>query len=141
MDEAKALLSQHGITCSVSLGDLKDYFEADTPYPDSSLDEVLSNRFLVVHELVEIDEVKRMGLQITKDVIVKHLNEVDDAHLKATRIELMLAAEQRDIEHLKSRYQDIQRWSVDPTVTEENKRLYVELAEDTARTISRLESK
>lgn len=29
-------------------------FHAETPYPDITLEEVLRNRFLVVHELAEI---------------------------------------------------------------------------------------
>ncbi len=41
----------------------------------------------MVHELVEIDEVRRMGLRITKDVIVRNMVRTNDAHLKAARVE------------------------------------------------------
>lgn len=49
---AKATLADHGRTCQVSLADLRRYFQADTPYPDLSLNQVLRIRFLTIHELV-----------------------------------------------------------------------------------------
>jgi len=43
----------------------------------------------MVHELVEIDEVRRMGLRITKDVIVRNMVRTTDAPLKAARVEFV----------------------------------------------------
>jgi hypothetical protein len=76
---------------------------------------------------VEIENVKAMGLELTKDVIIRNMQKVDDAHLKATRIELQLAVSMRDIRHISERMNHISMWIEDPSVTPENKKQYGEL--------------
>ena len=88
VQEAKQLLDYHGYACAATAADLRQWYEADTPFDDNfGLDEVLRHPLLVTHELVEIDNVKRMGLSLTKDVIVTNLEKIDDAHLIATKAE------------------------------------------------------
>jgi len=36
------------------------------------------NPLYMVHELVEIENVKAMGLELTKDVIIRNMQKVDD---------------------------------------------------------------
>lgn len=68
-----------------------------------------------------------MGLALTKDVIMRNLNKVDDAHLKAVEIELQLAKSTKDVEHIRDRLEDIKTWIEDPSVTPKNKESYRKL--------------
>lgn len=124
---AKELLRENKIECNVSSEDLVKWFQADTPYPDIGLDEVLENRLLVIHELVEIDEVKKMGLEIAKDTILSNLERVDEAHLRAASTEIMIAWKLGEYDHIKGRVLDIERWCVDESVTPRQKVEYRKL--------------
>ena len=125
---AKRLLEDHGYDCTTTADDLRRWFEADTPFDeDFGLNEVLRHPLLVVHELVEIQSVKRMGLPLTKDVIANNLEKIDDAHLVATEAELKIAFALKDYEHIKHRLENIRMWSEDDTVTPENKEEYLKM--------------
>ena len=118
--------------------DLVQWFEADTPYDqDFGLEEAIAIPLIVVHELVEIENVKQMGLRLTKDVIINNLNKVDDAHLKATEIELQLAKSTKNVGHIRDRLKDINTWINDPSVTPENKESYRRLHARYVRTLKR----
>jgi len=122
----------------VTAEDLVQWFEADTPYDqDFGLEEAIAIPLIVVHELVEIENVKQMGLRLTKDVIINNLNKVDDAHLKATEIELELAESTKNVEHIRDRLKDIKAWIKDPSVTPENKESYRKLHATHVRTLKR----
>lgn len=54
----------------------------------------------MVHEVVEIAELKRMGLEI-KDVIVKNVEQVCEAHLRAIEVEMEIAGVMGDDEHIR----------------------------------------
>ena len=125
VQEAKRLLEDHGYHCATTVADVQLWFEADTPFDENfGLDEVLRYPLLVVHELVEIENVKRMGLSLTKDVIVANLEKIDDAHMAATEIELEIAIALRDVKHIRDRLENIRMWSEDDTVTSENREKY-----------------
>jgi hypothetical protein len=122
VERAKRLLAERGYECSAGVEDLILWFEADTVYDaDFGLDRVIARPLLVVHELVEIDTVKRMGLTLTKDVIVTNPEKVDDAHMVATEVELEIAASLGDHEHIGQRLDDIRMWMQDPAVTHGNR--------------------
>jgi hypothetical protein len=140
--EAKQLLRDHGYDCTTTAEDLQRWFEADTPFDENfGLDEVLKNQLIVVHELVEIENVKKMGLALTKDVIVKNLEKVDDAHMIATEVELGLAASMKNVKHLRDRLESIKMWSEDDTVTPENKEKYRRMHSETLMTLEGLVEK
>jgi hypothetical protein len=112
--DAKRLLSEHGHECQATTEDLILWFQADTPFDeDSGLDKVIGIPLIVVHELVEIDNVKRMGIALTKNAIVDNIEKVDDAHMKAAEVELQIAASMRDVGHLRWRSEHIRMWSED----------------------------
>ncbi|MDH3365436.1 MAG: hypothetical protein OEM29_05480 [Thermoplasmata archaeon] len=139
VEEARRLLKSHGYECATTTEDLVCWFEADTPFEgDPGLDEILTNPLIVAHELVEIENVKRMGLSLTKDVILENLEKVDDAHLKATEIELELAASTKALRHIRNRLKNIEMWSEDATVTPENKEKYRRMYSKTLRALERL---
>lgn len=70
---------------------------------------------------------KEIGFALTKDVIVKNMEMVDDAHLKAAQIEIQLAISIKNTQHIKDRIEDIHRWTKDSSVTAENREKYREL--------------
>ena len=69
---------------------------------------------LVAHELVELGEVKQMGLPIVKDVIPKNLQRIYEAHLNAFEVEMSLATQMNEWGHIRTRLKDIETWIEDP---------------------------
>ena len=112
--EAQDLLVSAGFHTNTTLDDLRKWFLADTAYADIGLEQVLGSRLLLVHEIVEIYEVKKMGLALEKDVIVKHSDPVYEAHLKAAEVEIELSIELKDYDHIKYRLDQIRSWYQDP---------------------------
>ncbi|HUU07300.1 MAG TPA: hypothetical protein VMW88_02685 [Thermoplasmata archaeon] len=140
VEEARWLLSKHGHDCRVTAMDVVRWFETDTVYDQNSgLDKVIVFPLLVVHELVEIENVKRMGLALTKDVIIRNPEKVDEAHLIAAGIELELAASMKDVKHLRWRLEHIRMWSEDPSVTPSNREKYKALLAKVTKTVEDLE--
>jgi hypothetical protein len=138
--DAKQLLSEHGYECQATAEDLILWFQTDTPYDeDVGLDKVIAIPLIVVHELVEIDNVKRMGIALTKNAIVDNIEKVDDAHLKAAKTELQIAASVGDAKHLRWRLEHIRMWSEDPSVTPSNREKYKALLAKVTRTVEDLE--
>ena len=139
VQEAKQLLKDHGYDCTTTADDLRRWFEADTPFDeDFGLNEVLKQPLIVVHELVEIENVKQMGLSLTKDVIIKNLEKVDDAHMIATEVELKIAIALRDVDHIRDRLENIRMWSEDDTVNPENKEKYRRMHSETLNALQSL---
>jgi len=117
LNRAKALLRHIDVEVEVSSADLVRWFAAETPYPDLSLAAVLRRPLLVVHELVEIDVVKRMGLRLTARVILENMKAVDAAHLRAAEVEMDLAVALGKWAHLRYRLPHMRGWCEDPLVT------------------------
>jgi hypothetical protein len=138
--QAKRLLSEHGHECQATAEDMVLWFQADTPYDeDFGLDKVIRKPLVVVHELVEIDNVKRMGIALARNAIVDNMEKVDDAHLKAAKVELQIAASMRDVGHLRWRSEHIRMWSEDPSVAPSNRERYKRMLVKVAKTIEELE--
>ena len=138
VDNAEKLLADCGIDVDVTADQLWEWFETDLPVPDIELGDVIVNPLLVVHELVEIDEVLKMGLTITKDVIVRNPGKIDDAHLKAARIDLAVAETIRATEHLKEMTKSIERWCLEKTLAETRRAEYRQLLFDAKKTLASL---
>lgn len=111
----------------MSQRDFVRWLHTDTPYPNPSFREIVGNPFYVVHELVEIHAVRGLGLRLTKDVILRHMREVNDAHLKATRVEFEVAAREGALRHLAMRYRHLEAWCRDPLLTPGQRRRYESL--------------
>lgn len=130
--DAKDLLRKHGHECETTPEDLVLWFEADSPFDQNfGLDVIIKTPLLVVHELVEIEQVKKMGLALTKDVIINNLEKVDDAHMKAAEVEFEIAASKNDLTHLLARVANVKMWSEDDTVTQTNRMLYRDMYDRT----------
>lgn len=122
--EARRLLRAQGYPCEVRARDLVRWLRTDTPYPNPSDDEVIRSPYFLAHELIEIREVQRMGLRLTKDVIVKHMTRINDAHLVAARAEFDVAFAAGAWGHLRSRLPDVRGWCRDPLLTKAQRRRY-----------------
>ncbi len=132
-----ALLARHGFMQRRTADELRAWLQTDTPYPNPDPGDLLDSRFLVVHEIVEIDEAKRRGLRITQDVIVRNMETINDAHLTAAVVELRLAAAEGDLAHVESRFADLESWCEDPLLTASQRRAYLEFRERVSRWLER----
>ncbi|HKZ89878.1 MAG TPA: hypothetical protein VJ300_06445 [Thermoplasmata archaeon] len=121
---AERLLRACGYSSHATTKDFVAWLQTDTPYPNPTPHALLENPFLVVHEIVEIEEVKRRGLRITRDVIVRNLKAVDIAHARAAEVELEVAKVHGAFDHLRERLEDVRGWSLDPVVTPAQKKRY-----------------
>jgi hypothetical protein len=107
-----------GVDLDVSSYDLWDWFCAYLPLPDLDLGDMIVDLLLAVHELVEINEVLKKGVTTAKDAIINNTEKVEDAHLKVTMIELMVARAIGAKEHIQGLLLDIERWSTKKALSE-----------------------
>ncbi len=141
VDKAKDLMLDCGLDVDATTVDLIDWFATDLPIPDITLGEVVMDPLLVVHELVEIDEMLKMGFTLAKDVIMRNPEKVEDAHLKAAEVEMRIASEIGAAEHIRDRIKDMERWCVDKALSEGRKAEYRRLLATTKEYLSDLERK
>lgn len=127
--EGLMTLKSFGHLCDVSARDFERWFQAETPYPDVTMEEVIDEPLLVMHEIVEIDEVKKSGLTLEKDAIITNLELVDKAHFKAAQIEMEVALALGNRKHVSERLKDIRNWSWDPLTSPDMKRRYSDFAD------------
>lgn len=89
----------------VSAQEFCDYMTGEIFSKDTTtLDDVLGSEYLMIHELVEISELKRMSKTINKRVIVDSpKTAIYDAHLTAMETELEYALQKKDFFWVKIR--------------------------------------
>ena len=115
--EARRVLRNHGCTCHVTADEFVRWLHTDTPYPNPTFGDIVENPLFVIHELVEIETVKRTGLKLTKDVILRNPLPIAAAHLKAAEVEFSIAFETGAYDHLKMRVEHAKAWCEDPALT------------------------
>ena len=94
--------------------DLIRYFDGEAPSGDiTTLDDVLESDWLLIHELVELSELKKAGLEISIDLLTSNVTEVEHAHMLATEIELEAAAQANDKEYIRKRLESVRYWLED----------------------------
>jgi len=103
----------------VGVDELLAYLRAETPYPDLPTEEILADDLLVLHELVEINELKAMGLSVDDRIILDHLPEVLKAHVRAAELELEAAVALGALDHLRGRLRCVEAWTQDPNMPPE----------------------
>jgi hypothetical protein len=96
--KARISLSKIGYEADVSAQEFNDYMTGDIFSEDkTTLQDVLGSEFLMVHEVAEVSELKKMGKVITKRVIVDSpKNVIYTAHFKAMELELDCALQKKD---------------------------------------------
>ena len=81
-----------------------DYMTGETPTGDIiTILDVLKNDFLMIHEAVEISELKKNGIPINNQTVIIYYPEVYKAHLSAMDYELTHALNKRNYIWLKRR--------------------------------------
>ncbi|MHA1221798.1 MAG: hypothetical protein ACTSSG_06555 [Candidatus Heimdallarchaeaceae archaeon] len=107
----KLLLKLYGLNLEVLPKDLLKYFSFESPTGDTiSLQNVLDNDLLLIHELVEIHELKRRNLPLSIELFSEYADELFEAHIYATKIELLIAGKLRNFEWIKKRMKMITTW-------------------------------
>jgi hypothetical protein len=107
----KELSKKTGKAFSVSSQELWEYLHAETYEDDKyALEDIFSNEYLLLHELVEIECLKEKGLEVTSNVIVENLETVYECHLKALEKELKFALKEGDVEWLRNRLKDAESY-------------------------------
>ncbi len=86
----------------------------ETPTGDTiTILDVLDNEYLMIHEVVEINELKKKGVPINKQtVLMIHPNY--ETHYTATEYELDYALDKEDFDWLKVRINHAKSWLKDP---------------------------
>jgi len=92
----------------ISAQELYDWVTGDIFSEDiATLRDVLGNEFLMIHELVEISELKKMDIKINKRVIMDSPKEViRKAHFLAQEFEMNYALKKKDYSFVKLRLRD-----------------------------------
>lgn len=110
-ERMKELSKMLGREFNVSPEEFYTYLTAET-YEDDKypLEDIISNEYLFLHELVEIECLKGKGLETTPKVIVENPEEVYECHLKALEEELKFAFKEGDVGWIKKRLKDAESY-------------------------------
>ncbi|TFG12532.1 hypothetical protein EU537_08905 [Candidatus Thorarchaeota archaeon] len=114
-DTYSDLLNEAGIEADdVAPQELVEYFSAPTPTEDTTtLHDVVSHRWLFLHEMVELKHLKLKGYEISSSLVWDHEEAVLGAHVAATAVELKLALKHDDREWVRKRVKLIPSWLED----------------------------
>lgn len=94
-----------------------DYVTGETPTSDViSVADILDNEFLLVHEVVEISELKKLGIKINKHTIITFYPQVLETHVIAFECELNYALSKQNCEWIKIRIKNAKSWLEDDTM-------------------------
>ena len=93
IDEIVIILQEHNYDLTeVYSKDLINYFSFEAPTGDTTmLKDVAENKWLLVHEIVEISELKKKKLPLSIDVFTAYHDELYECHVTATEWEFKLA--------------------------------------------------
>ena len=130
MKGAARMLKQLGYRSEhISPKEFYDYMTGETPTGDvTTLEDVLGNEFLMVHEMVEISELKNRGIPIDKQTVIRFYPEVYKAHFIAIDYELTYASNKGDYRWIKRRLTHVEEQLDDPYLPEEFSYLKQEVA-------------
>ncbi len=94
-----------------------DYMTGETPTGDTiTILDVLDNEFLMIHEVVEISELKKLGIPVDKQTVMMSHPKVYENHYKATEYELDYALSKENYDWLKIRINHAKSWLEDPNM-------------------------
>jgi hypothetical protein len=103
----EALKKIHYSQEQISAREFHDYMMGETFSGDTtSISDVLGSEFLMAHELVEMSELKKMGIEINKRTLMESPKPtIYAAHFTAMEQELNYALLKKDISWIKTRLQ------------------------------------
>ena len=113
------VLKRYFPDAQVSWDDLLLYLSA-YKYEDDKygIDDIFGNDYLLLHEIYEISCLKRGGLRIDRNVIIKNRETVYHCHLRAMDFEIDKACEEGKKEHVRRRIKDLKSYLTDPHLPE-----------------------
>jgi len=83
------LLKKYNYDCKLTVNDIEIWFSAPTLYfnvvPKIELDALL------LHEIIELCEVKKMKIPLTHDIFIKYPIEIELAHALSLKVQLPIA--------------------------------------------------
>lgn len=98
----------------ISRDELLNYISGESYEPDLlNSEEILSDELLLLHEIVEISELKRMGFTIDSKTIMRAYPHTYEAHLTAMEVELRVASLIGRREHILKRIIDLKNYLKD----------------------------
>lgn len=100
----------------ISPKEFYNYMTGETPTGDTiTILDVLDNKFLMIHEVVEISELKKLGIPINEDTVMKsYPSPIYETHYSATMWEFDYALRKRNYNWLKARMKHTRSWLEDP---------------------------
>lgn len=115
LEEASKKLKERGYTsCHISPREFFDYMTGETPTGDIiTILDVLNNEYLMIHEVVEINELKERGVPIDKRTVLM-IHPDYESHYTATEYELDYALDKGDFDWLRIRINHAKSWLEDP---------------------------
>ncbi len=123
-------IKMHGMENCVTPEEILEYLNADTYENDSyTLNSILKNKYLILHEILEVCCIKKRGVDISKDVILNHRELVYECHLEAIDRELEYARKMDDREWIRARVKDMESYLDDPYLPRSLRKKVVELIE------------
>lgn len=94
-----------------------NYLAGETPTGDTTtVLDILDNEYLMLHEAVEISELKKMGVLVNEKTAISAFPRVLEAHCTATETEVNYARLRKDKKWLKQRLQVAKIWLGDDTL-------------------------
>ncbi|UCH57133.1 MAG: TIGR04086 family membrane protein [Candidatus Bathyarchaeota archaeon] len=107
-----------------------DYLSRPTPTGEkTTVEQILGSRYLMVHELVEMSELKRSGIPLKPEAVEEYLKIVYEAHFTAFEFELSMALEEDAGEWVADRISLVDSWIEDESMPPELIQVYLELKE------------
>ena len=101
LKEATAKLREFGYESqSISPKEFYNYLTGETPTGDTiTIADILGNEYLIIHEVVEISELKKMGIPInTQTAMITFPDRSYDTHYTATECELDYALNSKNFD-------------------------------------------
>ena len=130
IDLLRGKIKMYGKEDCVTPEEIVEYLNADKYQNDIyTLQSVLSNEYLILHEILEVCCIKKRGVEISKNVIMDNRELVYMCHLEAIDGELEYAWKMRDYEWIKKRVTDIESYIDDPALPQNLRKKVRELIE------------
>jgi len=131
-------LKERGYTSRhISPREFYDYMTGETPTGDTiTILDVLDNEYLMIHEVVEISELKKKGIPINKQTVLM-VHPSYENHYTATEYEMDYAMSRGDCDWLRLRMKHAKSWLEDEDLPQHLIPRYKALMEKFSKTLKK----
>ncbi len=127
IEKAKEMMADAGIDSDVTYEDLVSWCESELPVPEIAIGDIVVDPLLLVHEMTEIDEMMKLGLELTKEALGREPKKVSAARLKAMANELAVARHFKAVGHIQRRLEYLEARVKDDALAEDVRQGYLRL--------------